>query len=210
MHSYVANWSRHSAKVNFLLLFRDHILSVDADGNVFIWSFKGIEDNPAPIEHIKLDANFTPTCIMHPDTYLNKEGSLQLWNISAKKKLYEFKGWNLSICSCVSSPALDETVVGCADGTIHVHNILVTFKHSARGTITALSFSTDGQPILASRGSSGVISIWNLEKKRLQSVIREAHESSIISLHFFANEPVLMSSSADNSIKVSLAKGCES
>ncbi|TYI67508.1 hypothetical protein E1A91_D08G022700v1 [Gossypium mustelinum] len=209
----VANWSGHSAKVNFLLLFGDHILSVDADGNVFIWSFKGIEDNPAPIEHIKLDANFTPTCIMHPDTYLNKvligsqEGSLQLWNISAKKKLYEFKGWNSSICSCVSSPALDVTAVGCSDGTIHVHNIrydkeVVTFKHSARGTVTALSFSTDGQPLLASGGSSGVISIWNLEKKRLQSVIREAHESSIISLHFFANEPVLMSSSADNSIKM--------
>ena len=63
-------------------------------------------------------------------------------------------------------------------------------------------YFADGQPLIASGGSSGVISIWNLEKKRLQSVIREAHESSIISLHFFANEPVLMSSSADNSIKV--------
>lgn len=68
--------------------------------------------------------------------------------------------------------------------------------------MTALSFSTDGQPLVASGGSSGVISIWNLEKRRLQSVIREAHDSSIISLHFFANEPVLMSSSADNSIKM--------
>ncbi|XVE99653.1 hypothetical protein REPUB_Repub03eG0218200 [Reevesia pubescens] len=209
----VANWSRHNAKVNLLLLFGDHILSVDADANVFIWAFKGIEDNLAPIGHIKLDAKFNPTCIMHPDTYLNKvligslEGSLQLWNISTKKKLYEFKEWNSGICSCVSSPALDVVAVGCADGTIHVHNIrydeeVVTYKHSAPGTVTALSFSTDGQPFLASGGSSGVISIWNLEKKRLQSVIREAHESSIISLHFFANEPVLMSSSADNSIKM--------
>ena len=68
----VANWSRHSAKVNLLLLFGDHILSVDVDGNVFIWAFKGIEDNLAPIGHIKLNAKFTPTCIMHPDTYLNK------------------------------------------------------------------------------------------------------------------------------------------
>lgn len=211
----VANWSRHSAKVNLLFLFGDHVLSADADGNVFIWAFKGIENenNLAPIGHIKLDANFTPTCLTHPDTYLNKvligsqEGSLQLWNISTKKKLYEFKGWNSGICSCVSSPALDVIAVGCADGTIHLHNIrydeeIVTFKHSARGTVTALTFSTDGQPLLASGGSSGVISIWNLEKKRLQSVIREAHESSIISLRFFANEPVLMSSSADNSIKM--------
>ncbi|OMO94083.1 hypothetical protein CCACVL1_06188 [Corchorus capsularis] len=209
----VANWSRHNAKVNLLLLFGDHILSVDMDGNVFIWGFKGIEDNLAPVGHIKLDGKFTPSCIMHPDTYLNKvligsqEGFLELWNISTKKKLYAFKGWNSEICSCVSSPALDVIAVGCADGTIHVHNIrydeeVVTFKHSARGSVTALSFSTDGQPLLASGGSSGVISVWNLEKKRLQSVIREAHESSIISLHFFANEPVLMSSSVDNSIKM--------
>lgn len=61
----------------------------------------------------------------------------------------------------------------------------------------------DGRPLLASGGSSGVISIWNLNKRRLQSVIRDAHDSSVISLNFLANEPVLMSASADNSLKVS-------
>ncbi|KAJ8753135.1 hypothetical protein K2173_017699 [Erythroxylum novogranatense] len=206
-------WSRHSAKVNLLMLFGDYILSVDADGNVFTWAFKGIEQSGAPVGHFMLDNNFTPSCIVHPDTYLNKivigsqEGTLQLWNISTKKKLYEFNGWNSSITSCVSSPALDVVAVGCADGKIHVHNIrydeeVVTFAHSTRGAVTALSFSTDGQPLLASGGSSGIISIWNLEKRRLQSVIKEAHDSSIVSLHFFANEPVLMSASADNSIKM--------
>lgn len=137
----------------------------------------------------------------------SQEGSLQLWNISTKKKLYEFKGWNSAISCCVSSPALDVIAVGCSDGKIHVHNVrydeeVVTFTHSTRGAVTALSFSTDGQPLLASGGTSGVISIWNLEKRRLQSVIGEAHDCSIVSLHFFANEPVLMSSSADNSIKM--------
>ncbi|XP_059651888.1 U3 small nucleolar RNA-associated protein 21 homolog [Cornus florida] len=209
----VATWSRHNAKVNLLLLFGEHILSVDADGNIFIWAFKGTEENIAPTGHILLEDKFGPSCIMHPDTYLNKvilgsqDGSLQLWNVSTKKKLYEFKGWESSICCCVSSPALDVVAVGCADGKIHVHNIrydeeIVTFTHSTRGAVTALSFSTDGQPLLASGGSSGVISIWNLEKRRLQSIIREAHDTSIISLHFFANEPVLMSSSTDNSIKM--------
>lgn len=77
----------------------------------------------------------------------SQEGPLQLWNISTKTKLYEFKGWNSSVCSCVSSPALDVVAVGCADGKIHVHNIrydeeLVTFSHSMRGSVTALSFST--------------------------------------------------------------------
>ncbi|KAM1301943.1 hypothetical protein ACFX2H_012918 [Malus domestica] len=208
-----ATWSSHNAKVISLLLFGEHILSVDVEGNLFIWAFKGIEENLTPIGHVMLDNNFSPSCIMHPDTYLNKiiigsqEGSLQLWNISTKKKLYEFKGWNSSICSCVSSPALDVVAVGCADGNIHVHNIrydeeLVTFSHSARGAVTALSFSTDGQPLLASGGSSGIISIWNLEKRRLQSVIRDAHDGSILSLYFLVNEPVLMSSSSDNSIKM--------
>ncbi|WOG96203.1 hypothetical protein DCAR_0415536 [Daucus carota subsp. sativus] len=209
----IATWSRHSVKVNQLLLFGEHILSVDVEGNIFTWAFKGIDQNLAPVGHILLDNKFTPTCIMHPDTYLNKvligsqEGALQLWNISTKKKLFEFKGWYSSICCCVSSPALDVVAVGCSDGKIHVHNIrydqeIVSFTHSTRGAVTALSFSTDGQPLLASGGSSGVISVWNLEKKRIHSVIKEAHDSSIISLHFFANEPVLLSASVDNSIKM--------
>lgn len=209
----VALWTRHSAKVNSLFVFGDYVISVDVDGNLFIWGFKGVDGSNVPVGHILLGDKFIPTCMMHPDTYLNKvligsqEGGLQLWNVSTKKMLYEFKGWGSSVTSCVSSPALDVVAIGCADGKIHVHNIrydeeVVTFLHSMRGAVTSLSFSTDGQPLLASGGSSGVISIWNLEKRKLQSVVREAHDSSIISLHFFANEPVLMSSSADNSIKI--------
>ncbi|XP_019447943.1 PREDICTED: WD repeat-containing protein 36 [Lupinus angustifolius] len=213
----VATWkSNHSAKIKLLFLFGEHIISVDVVGNVFLWPFKGPIDeinNLVPSTHIKLDKGFTPTTITHPDTYLNKvligseQGPMQLWNLSTKKMIFEFKGWDSPITCCVSSPALDVVAVGCADGTIHIHNIrtdqeLVTFTHSTRGSVTALSFSTDGQPLLASGGSSGVISIWNLEKKRLQSVVREAHDNVITSLHFFANEPVLMSSSADNSVKM--------
>ncbi|XP_011019954.1 PREDICTED: U3 small nucleolar RNA-associated protein 21 homolog [Populus euphratica] len=209
----VTLWSRHSAKVNSLMVFGDYVISVDVDGNLFIWGFKGLDESNVPVGHILFEDKFTPTCMMHPDTYLNKvligsqEGGLQLWNVSTKKMLYEFKGWGSSVTSCVSSPALDVVAVGCLDGKIHVHNIrydeeVVTFVHSMRGAVTSLSFSTDGQPLLASGGSSGVISIWNLEKRKLQSVVRDAHDSSIISLHFLANEPVLMSSSADNSIKI--------
>lgn len=76
---------------------------------------------------------------------------MQLWNISTKKRIYEFKGWGSSISSCVSSPALDVVAIGCTDGKIHVHNIrvdekLVTFTHSTRGAVTALSFSTGKSP----------------------------------------------------------------
>ncbi|XLS74676.1 hypothetical protein HN51_031541 [Arachis hypogaea] len=126
----------------------------DIRGNIFLWAFKGVMDqNPSPFGHILLDQSFSPNCIMHPDTYLNKvlvgseQGPMQLWNISTKKKIFEFKGWNSPITYCVSSPALDDVAVGCADGSIHVHNIrydkeLVTFTHSTRGSVTALSFYT--------------------------------------------------------------------
>ncbi|KAK1276546.1 hypothetical protein QJS04_geneDACA004157 [Acorus gramineus] len=209
----VATWSKHNEKVNLLLLFGEYIISVDIKSNLFIWAYKGLDKSVEPVGHIQLENGFLPSCIMHPDTYLNKviigshQGSLQLWNVSTMKKLYEFKGWDSSVSCCVSSPALDVVAIGCSDGKIHVHHLrydeeIVSFSHSTRGAVSALSFRTDGHPFLASGDSSGVISIWDLEKRRLQSIIREAHDSSIISLHFLANEPVLMSSSADNSIKM--------
>ncbi|KAG0493288.1 hypothetical protein HPP92_004282 [Vanilla planifolia] len=209
----VATWSKHKEKVKMLLVFGEYVLSVDVKGYIYIWAFKDIEQSVQAVGHMLLEENFLPTCIMHPDTYINKvilgsqAGSLQLWNISTRKKLYEFKGWESSVYCCVSSPALDVVAVGCSDGTIHIHNVrydkeIISFTHSTRGAVTALSFRTDGEPLLASGGSSGLISIWNLEKQRLQSVIRDAHDSRIVSLHFFANEPVLMSSAADNSIKI--------
>lgn len=68
----VATWSSHSAKVKLLLLFGDHIVSIDAHGNMFLWAFKGIDQNLVPFGHIVLDGKFSPSCIMHPDTYLNK------------------------------------------------------------------------------------------------------------------------------------------
>jgi U3 small nucleolar RNA-associated protein 21 len=68
----VATWSKHHEKINFLCLLGDHILSSDIKGNVYMWSFKGDALNLEPVSHIKLENNFTPTCIVHPDTYLNK------------------------------------------------------------------------------------------------------------------------------------------
>jgi len=68
----VATWSSHTAKVKLLLLFGEHIVSVDVRGNMFLWAFKGVQDNLDPFGHIVLPEKFNPSCIMHPDTYLNK------------------------------------------------------------------------------------------------------------------------------------------
>ena len=68
----IGTWSRHSEKVNLLLLFGEHILSMDVKGNLYMWAFKETEWNLAPVGHILLEEKFSPSCIMHPDTYLNK------------------------------------------------------------------------------------------------------------------------------------------
>ena len=68
----VATWESHNAKINHLLLFGEHILSLDVKGNMFIWGFKGITDKNSPVGYISRGNKFTPSCIMHPDTYLNK------------------------------------------------------------------------------------------------------------------------------------------
>lgn len=68
----VATWSKHVAKVDLLLLFGEHVLSIDVEGNMFIWAFKGIEEHLAPIGNLQLTGKFTPSSIVHPDTYLNK------------------------------------------------------------------------------------------------------------------------------------------
>ena len=71
----------------------------------------------------ELPSGFEPTCMAHPDTYLNKvvvgggDGRMLLYNFMTGRLLYEFAG----LCSCavkciVSSPALDIVGVGDADG----------------------------------------------------------------------------------------------
>lgn len=207
----VARWSFHSQKVTHLFELGSQILSVDAGGHFCVWNSGSPFDDAKPVHDWQLRESFTPTCIMHPDTYLNKiligseEGPLQLWNIKSCSLVHEFKGWNSPVRCCTASPALDIVAVGCADGKVYVHNLrydetVVSFTGS--GAVTSLSFRTDGQPFLAAGSAAGVISIWNLEKRKLQAVIEDAHISSVCSLHFLANEPVLLSGGADNSLKM--------
>ena len=69
---------------------------------------------------------FAPTCMAHPDTYLNKvvvasqQGTMQLWNFSKGVRLYEFSVAACAIKCLASSPALDVMGIGLADGCFPV------------------------------------------------------------------------------------------
>ena len=55
-----------------------------------------------------------------------------------------------------------------------------------------------GDPLLVVGGASGALTVWNLETQRLQTLVPAAHGGAVTSLHFFAGEPRLLSSGADN------------
>ncbi len=71
---------------------------------------------------IDLGDDLTPTCMAHPDTYLNKvvvgsqQGSMQLWNFAKGTRLYDFKVAESAIKCLAPSPALDVVGIGLADG----------------------------------------------------------------------------------------------
>jgi U3 small nucleolar RNA-associated protein 21 len=69
-----------------------------------------------------------------------------------------------------------------------------------------LIFIADGHPILAAASSAGHIALWDLnEGGRLLHMVRGAHDGAITALEWVPGQPVLITSSEDNSVKVSLA-----
>lgn len=65
----------------------------------------------------------------------------------------------------------------------------------------SLSFS-DGQPVMATGSTIGHVTFWDLEKKRLITVLRHAHANSVSGMKFLQRQPTMITSSPDNSLKV--------
>uniref|UniRef100_A0A8C1RED1 WD repeat domain 36 n=1 Tax=Cyprinus carpio TaxID=7962 RepID=A0A8C1RED1_CYPCA len=205
----VHTYKGHQADVHLLLPFGDHLISVDKDNVVIIWDVES-EDTYLQISYDK--ASFEVSALMHPSTYLNKilfgssQGSLQLWNIKSNKLLFTFPGWASAVTVLQQTPAVDVVGVGLASGQIIVHNIrfdetLMKFQQDW-GPVTALSFRTDGHPIMASGSPIGHIGLWDLEEKKFVSQMRDAHTTAIAGLTFLQNEPLLITNGADNAIRV--------
>jgi hypothetical protein len=39
---------------------------------------------------------------------------------------------------------------------------------------------------MAAGGAAGVVTVWNLEERRLATIIKDAHDAPLVALHFFA------------------------
>jgi U3 small nucleolar RNA-associated protein 21 len=197
----------HFRRVYLLSILGDHLLSVGEDNQLKVWDFR----NRLCVSTVNLPEYHRITALLHPDTYLNKvvigteSGELQLWNFRTNKHIYTFEGWKSAVRSIEQSPAVDVVAIGLADGRIIVHNLkldrtLFSFKQDDE--VTSLTFRTDGHPVLASSSKSGTIALWDLEKQKLITIMRDVHNGRVVRAQFLANEPVMLTSGSDNSLKM--------
>ncbi|TGZ53856.1 WD repeat-containing protein 36 [Temnothorax longispinosus] len=193
-HTYVG----HECAVHILLPFGAHLISVDESSTLKVWDIKE--------ESLLLELNFSNnvfriTTLMHPNTYMNKillgseQGQLQLWNIKLSKMVYTFQGWQSRV-----------TATSLNNGHIILHNLKYdeTIFELVQdwGPVISISFRTDGHPIMATGSLGGQIVFWNLEQRMVESQLCNAHNAAVTGLRYIPNEPLLVSSSPDNSLKL--------
>lgn len=61
---------------------------------------------------------------------------------------------------------------------------------------------TDGNPVMASASTEGHIAFWDLEKRQLGTVLRDAHKGMVCGMKFLPSQPLLVTNGPDNSVKV--------
>ncbi|XP_052776879.1 WD repeat-containing protein 36-like [Mya arenaria] len=199
----------HKHDVHLLLPFGQHLISVDRESTVIIWDIQSQD------QYLELQFNngsFEVTSLLHPSTYMNKvvlgsrQGELQLWNVKANKLVYTFQGWGQPVTVLTQAPALDVVAVGLENGQIILHNLKVdetiTKFLQDWGPVTSISFRTDGHPIMATGSASGHIALWDLEERKLRSQMREAHAGAVTGMQCLPSEPLMVTSAADNTLKV--------
>lgn len=199
----------HKKPIHILLPVAQCLISIDQDSTLKLWDIKTEKEL---MEFPYSNVTFQVTCVIHPHTYLNKillgskQGKLQLLNINTSKIIHTFFGWNSEITFLEQAPAIDIVAVGLVCGKIILHNIkydesLMDFTQDG-GPVTSISFRTDGVPIMASGNTVGDVTLWNLEEKTSVSQITCAHRGPVTGMRCLPNEPLMVTSSSDNTLKI--------
>ncbi|KAF9583486.1 hypothetical protein BGW38_009350 [Lunasporangiospora selenospora] len=189
-----------------LEVFGDHLISVCSDNTVKLHEH-GTGDLYTTLE---FDDSFTVTTLIHPSTYLNKiligstQGTMQIWNIRTSTMIHAFKGFGSPITSFTQTPVVDVIAVGLLDGSIVLHNIRIdatVMVLKQEGKVTAITFRTDDQHVMATANMYGDIALWDLDSQRILHVMKGAHDGAIPSIQFLNGQNIMLSSGADNSVK---------
>jgi len=198
----------HIAPIHLLLPFGPHLISVDTDGILKVWEIK------TGTEHLEMTFNNSKTqvsALCHPSTYIDKilvgsrQGHLQLWNLKSTKLIYTFSGWDSGVSVLEQAPAIDVVAIGLQSGEVYVHNLkydetVVKFRQDW-GPVTGVAFRTDDRPVMLTGSTAGHVAVWDLEARKLALQMRSCHQGSVTGLKCLAGEPLLVTSSPDNSLK---------
>lgn len=191
-----------------MLPFGEHLISIDENSCLKVWNIRS--------EELYLDlpfsnAEFRISAIVHIPTYMNKillgseQGGLQLWNIKDARLVHTFTAFPSKVNVLEAAPAVDVVAIGLMDGAIILLNLkfderLMEFRQDW-GPVTGISFRTDGHPIMATSSTNGHVVFWNLEERKVASQL-VAHDKSVTTTICFASEPLLFTTSPDNSMKL--------
>ncbi|KAJ8920542.1 hypothetical protein NQ315_005411 [Exocentrus adspersus] len=199
----------HKKRVHLMTPFGAHLISVDESSSVKIWDIK------AEVVYFELtfsSTSFNITALLHPSTYVNKilfacdKGQMQLWNINSGKLIYTFKSWKACVTCLEQAPAVDVVAVGLSTGRIILHNLrydetIMEFTQDW-GLVTSISFRSDGHAIMATGSVAGHIVFWDLEERKVASQLLTAHDDSVTGMVCLPNEPLMVTSSPDNTLKL--------
>lgn len=197
---------RDQDTITHLLTFGNYICVITVGQELLVYNSTTQELHT----QISLRSETRVTALLHPPTYLNKivlataDGRLEIWNVRTGSMIHRTESFGSQITALASSPVVDVVAVGLLDGTIIVHHLraderMIRLKQD--GQVTAITFRTDGIQTMATANSMGVIALWDLEKSRIQHVVRSAHAGSIPSIQFLNGQPLLLSTGTDNAIK---------
>ncbi|KAJ2162414.1 rRNA-processing protein utp21 [Coemansia sp. RSA 552] len=200
-------------EISSLSQFGGFVIGISEDNAVVIWN-RDTRELFTELEFVS--KTFQVTSLVHPSTYVNKivvgsaQGQMQVWNIQTRRLLYEFKSFGSGISCLEQAPAIDVLAVGLLDGRVLLHNVKKdrpVMQLAQEGRVTAVSFRTDDVPMMATASAEGDVALWDLKNKRLLHVLQGAHDGPIPAVDFFPGQPLLVTSSADNSIKEWLFDG---
>lgn len=201
-------YTGHTANVHLLLPFAEHLIAVDEANVLKVWHIRtgaAYLDLPFGADHFRVSA------LMHPPTYVNKvllgsqQGGLQLWNVKEAKLVHTFADLGAAVAVLQAAPAVDVAACGLLDGAVVLLNLkyaerLMEFKQDW-GPVTGIAFRTDGPPIMATASTNGRVVFWDLERRSVAGQLR-AHDQSVTSTLCLASEPLLFTTSPDNSMKL--------
>ena len=80
-----------------------------------------------------------------------------------------------------------------------MHNNYVQMFIKNNFTLFSLHTLSDGFNTVASASPLGHIAVWDLDRRRLGAVLRDAHNGAVGGMEFLSSQPLMVTSGLDNS-----------